>query len=282
VAGRHRLDNHGLPFATELRAGRTVAIDSIAEDPRTSSAEARAAFERLSIGALLDVPLVKQGSLVAILFIHVPEPRVWREAEIRFAQEVAERTWSALERARAETALRESEGRFRHLADLVPGFVWFTDESGALHYLNDRFYAYTGLTPETALPDGWVAALHPEDRARTGAVWADALARGVTYEIEVRYLRHDGEARWYIVRAEPVRDRTGQTTGWFGTSTDIHDRKLAEAAVAESEARFRNMADNAPVMVWTTDPTGFCTYPGSPPRRRFRSRWRCMSCAPTP
>jgi PAS domain S-box-containing protein len=73
-----------------------------------------------------------------------------------------------VERARAEAALRESEERFRHLADLVPGFIWFADASGALHYLNDRFYAYTGLTPETALPGGWIAAVHPDDRARTG------------------------------------------------------------------------------------------------------------------
>ncbi|HZH28613.1 MAG TPA: PAS domain-containing protein [Azospirillaceae bacterium] len=133
------------------------------------------------------------------------------------------------EQREMEARLRESEARFRVLADTVPAFVWFATPDVELQYLNDRWYEYTGQTPEEALPNGWMAVLHPEDVERTAAAWADARVMGVTYEMEARFRRHDGEYRWYVSRAEPLRDEAGLITAWFGTSTDIHDRKLAEA-----------------------------------------------------
>ena len=136
-------------------------------------------------------------------------------------------------RHEAEARLRESEARLRTLTDIVPAFVWFASPDGCLHFLNDRWCAYTGLSLEASLPDGWIAAVHPDDRARTAAIWSDARERGVTYEIEVRYRRHDGAYRWYVARAEPLRDPSGLITTWFGTSTDIHDRKLAEEGLRE-------------------------------------------------
>ncbi|WP_461658313.1 PAS domain S-box protein [Methylorubrum aminovorans] len=128
---------------------------------------------------------------------------------------------------------RQAEARLRTLTDVVPAFVWFASPDGHLHFLNDRWCEYTGQTLEAALPDGWIEAVHPDDRARTAAVWADALAREVSYEIEMRYRRHDGACRWYLARAEPLRDAGGTVTAWFGTSTDIHDRKLAEDRLRE-------------------------------------------------
>ena len=133
------------------------------------------------------------------------------------------------ERREIEERLRESEARFRVLADAVPAFVWFASPDGGVRYLNDRWYEYTGQTPEEALPDGWAAVLHPDDAERTASAWADARARGATYGIEARYRRRDGAHRWYVSRAEPLRDGSGAAAAWFGTSTDIHDRKLAEA-----------------------------------------------------
>ncbi|MEE7456029.1 histidine kinase [Methylorubrum populi] len=128
---------------------------------------------------------------------------------------------------------RQAEARLRTLTDVVPAFVWFASPDGHLHFLNDRWCEFTGQTLEAALPDGWIEAVHPDDRVRTAAVWADALAREVSYDIEVRYRRHDGAYRWYLARAEPLRDAGGRVTAWFGTSTDIHDRKLAEDRLRE-------------------------------------------------
>jgi PAS domain S-box-containing protein len=164
------------------------------------------------------------------------------------------------EEKRRDAAQRESETRFRLLANLVPAFVWMATPEGQFRFLNDRWYEYTGQTVQQALPDGWVETLHPDDRARTLVAWQRAVLLGAPYEIEMRHRRRDGSYRWYVSRAEPVRDSQGRITGWFGTSTDIHDMKVTEQALRESEARFRNLADSAPVMIWLSDSDGRCTY----------------------
>jgi PAS domain S-box-containing protein len=137
------------------------------------------------------------------------------------------------ERRDAEERQRDSEARLRTLTDALPAFVWFATPDGELHQFNDRWYEYTGQTPEEALPNGWLATLHPDDVERTGAAWAHAREQGINYEIEVRYRRADGAYRWYLARAEPLRDAAGTITGWVGTSSDIHDRKSAEDALRE-------------------------------------------------
>ena len=167
------------------------------------------------------------------------------------------------ERREIEERQRLSEARLRTLTNALPAFVWFATPDGSLRYFNDRWYEYTGQTPEEALSDGWAAMLHPDDAERTAAMWAAAQRQGTAYENELRYRRHDGAYRWYVARAEPVRDDADAVIAWFGTSTDIHDRKLAEDALydlnetleqrvsqrtlelAESERRFRGIFDSA-------------------------------------
>lgn len=153
----------------------------------------------------------------------------------------------------AERALRNGEARFRALVDVGPNFVWLATPDGALHYLNDRWYEFTGQRPEEALPDGWAAVLHPDDAGRTATTWAEARAQGVTYGIEVRYRRYDGEYRWYLARAEPLREDDGRISAWVGSSTDIHDLKTAQAALAESEARLRLAQEAGGVGSWEWD-----------------------------
>ncbi|HYG62182.1 MAG TPA: PAS domain S-box protein [Thermoanaerobaculia bacterium] len=130
----------------------------------------------------------------------------------------------------SESALRQSEERFRDLADAVPSFVWTSGPDGLIGFLNERWYAYTGLRPEQSLGTGWVQALHPEDVERSLDAWEEARRRGDFYEVEMRYRRADGEYRWFIARARPVRDDRGRIVAWFGSSHDVHDRKLAEEA----------------------------------------------------
>lgn len=146
-------------------------------------------------------------------------------------------TLDITERKAAEQRLKESEAQFKTLSDRVPNFVWFGTPDGRIHYLNRRWYEYTGQREGEALDFGWTATVHPEDAGRTMDEWQRALSTGNNYEVELRYRRHDGEYRWYVARAEPLKDATGAITGWFGTSTDIHERRQAEEeARAESEA----------------------------------------------
>jgi PAS domain S-box-containing protein len=133
----------------------------------------------------------------------------------------------------AQAAAFEQQLQLITLANVVPAFVWFASPDGKINFLNERWYEYTGQAPQQALPDGWAQALHPEDQARTAEVWSLARERGSPYEVECRYRRHDGTYRWYIARAEPQRDASGQILRWFGTSTDIHERKVAEERLQE-------------------------------------------------
>ncbi|MBB4860713.1 PAS domain S-box-containing protein [Novosphingobium chloroacetimidivorans] len=160
------------------------------------------------------------------------------------------------ERRESEERHRQSEATLRQFTDALPAFVWFAKPDGELTYFNRRWYDYTGQSPEQSLPNGWTDVLHPDDVEATAERWAHARASGTTYEIEVRYRRCDGAYRWYVARAEPIRDDNGAITSWVGSSIDIHDRKEAETALRASEEQFRLMADAVPQIVWITDADG--------------------------
>jgi PAS domain S-box-containing protein len=146
---------------------------------------------------------------------------------------------------RAEAALRDSEERFRNLANVVPDGVWTADADGSITFANDRWFHYCGIAPEQNARQWPELVLHPDDRERCIAQWSRALREGVDYEIEVRNRRHDGEYRWFLTRASPIRDAAGRITAWFGSTTDIHDRKLAEerqqTLAAELSHRVKNL-----------------------------------------
>jgi PAS domain S-box-containing protein len=123
-------------------------------------------------------------------------------------------------------AERESEVRYRSLADAVPQIVWTTDTNGKPLFYNGRWYEYTGLEPGTI--GGASAIVHPEDRERMLSRWLQAEQDGSPFEIEYRFRRHDGTYRWHLARAVAQTDESGVVTGWVGTALDIEDRKLAE------------------------------------------------------
>ncbi len=141
------------------------------------------------------------------------------------------------EQVPADRALLASEQRFQQLANLGPSLVWFGNPDGSLSFFNERWYAYTGLTPEQALPFGWVEVVHPQDIERLLQAWAHARHTGALYEIEVQLRRHDGVYRWFLIRALPVRDEQGRITAWLGSNTDIDERKRMETALRSERER---------------------------------------------
>jgi PAS domain S-box-containing protein len=167
------------------------------------------------------------------------------------------------ERERAEKSVRRSEDRLRLVIDTLPALVWSKSPDGSADFLNQRFREYTGLSVEEGLGWGWmVNAFHPEDRAEEE--WRAAFAAGEPFEKEARLRRADGAYRWFLVRAVPLRDEQGHVVRWYGTTTDIEERKRAEAELRESEARFRLVADSAPVMIWMSGTDKLCTYFNKP------------------
>jgi PAS domain S-box-containing protein len=136
---------------------------------------------------------------------------------------------------KAEAALRESEERFRLMADAVPQIVWITDAAGRVEFFNKQWSDYTGVPYEpTTASEVAANHLHPDDAASTIAAFEAARSTGTTYLVEHRIRSRTGGFRWFLVRGEPYRDaQTGEVIRWFGASVDIHDRKLAEAALAK-------------------------------------------------
>jgi PAS domain S-box-containing protein len=149
------------------------------------------------------------------------------------------------EQKRAEAALRESEGRFRSLAEAVPQFIWIADGAGRLEYANPLWTEYTGLTVAETGEASLTALIHPEDVTRASVGFTEAARDGGAFHVELRLRRRDGAYRWFQVRARPATDAAGRVTRWFGATTDIHDYKEAEERVANLNERLRrSMAES--------------------------------------
>ncbi|MBE7181136.1 MAG: PAS domain S-box protein, partial [Terriglobus roseus] len=117
----------------------------------------------------------------------------------------------------------ENEQQFESIANMIPPMVWTTTPNGMHDWFSQRWYDYTGLTPAESLGQGWRLPFHPDDMPETAKRWAHSLATGDEYITEYRCQRHDGEWRWMLGRALPLRDAQGKITRWFGTCTDIHE-----------------------------------------------------------
>src|SRR5271166_1416455 len=139
------------------------------------------------------------------------------------------------EHKRAEEALRESERRFRILAEALPHMVWTAEPDGATDYYNARTTEYTGLTSEQLRGWGWRSVIHPEDLPRCLELWTRSIATGEPYEIEFLVRRADGAFRWHLARALPLRDESCRITKWFGSCIDIDDQKRTQEALREAK-----------------------------------------------
>jgi PAS domain S-box-containing protein len=128
---------------------------------------------------------------------------------------------------------RQSEHRLRLVIDTLPAMVWSKTPDGSADFLNQRFLEYTGLSLEEGLGWGWMKEFHPEDRAEEE--WRAAFAAGEPFEREAQLRRADGAYRWFLLRAVPLRDELGKVVKWYGTSTDIEDRKRAEDELRQAE-----------------------------------------------
>jgi len=149
--------------------------------------------------------------------------------------------WCALhtdidDRKRAEDALRVSECDLSSIINTIPMLAWSARPDGFCDFLNQRWLDFTGLSAEQARGSGWGAAIHPDDAKGMLGSWQLALVTGQLADVEVRMRRFDGEYRWFLLRASPLRDESGKIVKWYGTNTDIDDRKRAEEELQRSEA----------------------------------------------
>jgi PAS domain S-box-containing protein len=154
---------------------------------------------------------------------------------------------------RAFDEIKKSEDRLQLVIDTIPTLVWRAGPEGIPDFLNHQALYYTGLSLDQAAT-GWPRAFHPDDKKGMLQKWTAIRQSGMRGELEARLRRFDGEYRWFLFRAEPLRDEVGNIVKWYGSSTDIEDRKRTEEALRESEQRFRDYAETASDWFWEAGP----------------------------
>ncbi|WP_312510948.1 ATP-binding protein [Massilia sp.] len=229
-----RLDDLGAAAAAALRAGAPVAVGD-------------AAAGADGVGAFPALPLLKAGSLATVVIVQAAQPRHWQDIDLRLLQDVAERTWTALDALRAHQALRDSEARLSAVFDSLPVGVGVADPSGklVLSNLEMRRYLPTGIMPSrddsrfarwtSYHPDGSQVARHDYPGAR--ALRGERVVPG----IEALYRGDDGRETWTHIGAVPIRDADGRITGQVSVVTDIDRVKRAEAQQRLSEEKYRKL-----------------------------------------
>ncbi|MCU0518280.1 MAG: PAS domain S-box protein, partial [Oscillatoria sp. Prado101] len=150
-------------------------------------------------------------------------------------------------RVEAEAARRESEHRYQTLAKISPVGIFHTTAGGDCLYVNDRWCEIAGFTPEKALGDGWVRAIHPDEKERVFAEWYQAATANVPFKLEYRFLRPDGKETWVVGQAVQEIGEAGEITGYVGTITDISERKALERELAWREQLLNSFITSAPV-----------------------------------
>lgn len=148
------------------------------------------------------------------------------------------------------------ESRFRMLAEAIPQIVWIANRDWRGIYINQKFYDLTGLIKEDDDGLQWRTIIHPDDLPRILAECEKASKGCTAFELEARYKTAEGAYRWQLIRAVPAIDADGKPFEWFGTTTDIDDKKRREDELRANNARFQTLADAIPQMVWAADATG--------------------------
>jgi PAS domain S-box-containing protein len=148
---------------------------------------------------------------------------------------------------------------WRWVVDAMPQLVWVADRAGKILYFNRQVDAFEGVVENDAGVWEWAAAIHPDDAKRSARAWRSALETGAPFLVEHRLKVSDGEYRWHVSHAESTPLGDG-VLGWLGIVTDIHDQKLTEQALRESETRFREVANGTPLPIWIHDEHGHQTF----------------------
>jgi PAS domain S-box-containing protein len=160
-------------------------------------------------------------------------------------------------RRRADEALRESEAKFRALAETAPAFIWSTDQTGNVLYLNRQFIDFTGVDTRESAANKWYALLHPDDRKRYVRTFTRAVRKQAPFRARARFRRErDGEWRWIESYGRPLTDESGRFAGYVGISPDVTETVLGEEALKRSEARFRTAVSAISGLLWTNNAHG--------------------------
>jgi len=241
-----------------LRRGECHVVADAQDSPVVPVAD-RPALAALGIRACMGAPIIKEGILAGALCVTVTEPRDWTEPEVELLRETAERIWSALARARAEAALRDSEARLKAAFAGVPAGLALIDVNGAAAIANDEYRRFlpSGVIPsrDPARVGRWRAwdsmgeLITPQNYPGARALRGERIVPGQ----EMLHSDDEGRVTWTRVGIVPILDDAGQVTGALSVISDIDDLKRGADALRESEARFQQFANSSSNALWIRD-----------------------------
>ena len=229
IAGRYPTSSFGPDLLAVLQAGRTATAPDLDALPLTP--DEQAVYASLKVRSYMSVPLIKQGKLVAGLSVHADSVRKWTPTEIAVAEDTAERTWAAVERAKAEIALRASEVRRRLALEAADLGTWHVDPLTRLTKTDARYRAIFGITEEWIDYLQLFAVIHPDDRPAVEQAAAGAqLDNAVPSAIEYRVVHPDGTVRWVLGQGRLIDEGEGESkvASFSGTVMDITEKKRIE------------------------------------------------------
>lgn len=227
-------------FVRASRAGETVVVCNTQTDPRTDAAS----YAALDMYSFVTVPFHRHGQWTHYIAICHSQPRHWRDDEIQLIEDISNRIFPRLERARTEVALRQSEERFRTVTATVPQLIWTATPDGQVDYMSDQWADYVGLEPQQLHGWHWQDVTHPEDLLNTIPAWQQCIQSGEPVEVKHRFRHRSGEWRWQLVRGVPIKDEAGSVQHWVGTCTDIQGEVDTKEALRESETKYRSLFDS--------------------------------------
>jgi len=209
---------------------------------------------RNGLRAIWSTPILGDDNVVLGTFaMYYGEPRLPSPEHIKLIDMAVQMARVAIEAKRSEDALRKSEDGLRMVIDTIPTMAWSVLPDGAVDFVNQRWLDYAGVSLEQSIKEP-TRSMHPEDIPRVMEKWLAVMAAGDPYEDEMRLRRADGEYRWFLIRTVPLRNERGNIVKWYGTSTDIEDRKQAEDTLRRNQAFFAAEAQRIGALLKTAAP----------------------------
>lgn len=232
------------PTGKAIREGKYFICNDIENDPDMASWK-EAAIGRRYLSSMA-LPIIKFGKVIGAFSFYASSRNFFDDAEIALLVEATGDVSFALEvfeketlRKKAEEAVLESEKQYQTLAEVSPVGIFHTDANGYTTYVNPSWCRISGLSYERALGNGWLDAVHEEDRTALSKEWEEATENNEYSASEYRFVHPDGSITWVMGKAIPERNSNNEIIGYVGTTTDITERKKAEEEINKSEERYR-------------------------------------------
>ena len=264
--GLYHLEDFGRNLTDDHRAGRTAIVPDVTNYSKYTASE-KARYQTIDIAAHIDVPLIKNDQFVALLAVHQANPRQWTEDDVRLVEETAAQTWAAVERARAEAALRENRTelerqlrKFDAIAAAIPDFIYTFDLAGRFTYISPALLNLWQKTSDEALGKNFFELDYPTDLAtRLQQQIQQAIATRQPINDETPYTSAIG-TRAYEYIFVPLLGINGAVEAVAGVTRDITNRKKVEQALRQSEEQTRNILESIAEAFFALDENWHFTY----------------------